>query len=93
MRRKRRRRRRRRIGGPALHAIYAIEVGPRRSTVELLLGAVPLPKLFDLVAALSGSLGRRIETATGGEGGGDLVPLAGLEVATVEGVPFGLVRI
>lgn len=60
----------------------------------LLLGAVTLAELLDLVAALEGGFGRGDGEATGaGYGIGDLLPVGSSEIAAVEGVPFGTVRI
>lgn len=59
------------------------------------LRAVPFPKLLDLVAALDGGLGGGRGEVGGsvGDGGGNLIPVGGAEVAAVEGVPFFLVGV
>lgn len=57
----------------------------------MLFGTITFAKLLDLVAALSGGLGGLVETAEGGDGDGDFLPLRGLELAALERVPLLLV--
>lgn len=77
--------------GAAFEAIHELEELPGVGVGFKALGPVALAELLDLVAALSGGLGELVEAAASGDGYGDLLPLAGLELAAIEGVPLLLV--
>lgn len=80
--------------GPAFQTIHELEELPGVVGVGLKpLGPISLPELLDLVAALSGGLGKLVEAAACGDGNSHLLPLAGLELAAIEGVPLLLVRL
>lgn len=80
-------------GGATFEEVHAAEEGPGRGGGAMAVGAVALSKLFDFVAALGGSLGGWIAAGAGSNRSGNFFPLVGLELATVEGVPFLLVGI
>lgn len=79
----------------AEEVVHEVEVGPGGGGAEAVgVGAEALAELLHLVAALEGGLGGgvgEVIAATGGHCHGDLLPLGGLELAAVEGVPFLLV--